>query len=166
MQLTKIIIPQHSLNYQSKRSPISSSHWTSFYNMKLSTILTTVTLMVGISIDSASARCFLTGSSYRDKEETKGHIRNACAGYFNGQGQWTRGALQGFFAKEQTKGACVRIDDDQSVKFSVKNLNTRDGFDLADGDCIKELNREVDLCNRGGESTTAGWRFRWVVYDC
>lgn len=39
-------------------------------------------------------------------------------------------------------------------------MNTEEGFDLGDSDCVTRLNNEIFACSHGGESTVAGWRFR------
>lgn len=92
------------------------------------------------------------------------HAKNACQGWSG-----NRGALQGWFAPGEARRFCVN-NLAERIEFFVTNLNTQQGFDLDDGDCLREFEKINDLCDftilgqpgytRGGERTNSGWFFK------
>lgn len=126
-------------------------------NMKTTTILTTLAVVLGASIDSVAATCFGSGDVFQDKGNARWHVGRACRGYDGNQG-----AFQGTFAPGEAKYACVQGTNTQKYEITVQNLNTGAAFDLGDGDCVLRLENEINGCDRGGESTVSGWRFRYV----
>ncbi|KAL0939647.1 uncharacterized protein CTRU02_206257 [Colletotrichum truncatum] len=123
--------------------------------MKVTSILTTLTVLLGVGIETASATCFVTGASYENKETAKYHAKRACEGY-----DGKKGAFQGRFAPGEFKNACVNISGTQSIRMSVGNLNKNTGFDLGDQDCTLRLQNEINNCGKGSEHDVSGWRFR------
>jgi hypothetical protein len=117
-------------------------------------LITLVAALMSAGISPVAAGCYPAGHWFNEKNDPKHHARRACEGY-----DGNRGALQGTFAPGETKSACVESNWGHYV-ISVKNLNTRDAIDLADGDCTHRLWEVVDKCAFGGELDVAGWRFR------
>ncbi|KAH0039401.1 hypothetical protein KCU78_g1307, partial [Aureobasidium melanogenum] len=124
-------------------------------NMKATTILTTLATVLGANIDGVAATCLGSGDVFQDKGNARWHVGRACRGYDGNQG-----AFQGTFAPGEAKYACVQGTNTQKYEITVQNLNTGAAFDLGDGDCVLRLENEINGCDRGGESTVSGWRFR------
>lgn len=106
------------------------------------------------ALTPVNAGCFSGGESWQDRGAARWHIERACKGYDGNQG-----AFQGFFRPGEAKRACVQHSGTQKFEFLVQNLNSRDGFDLGDGDCVWRLQNEVNGCEKGGSSDISGWRF-------
>ncbi|GKT60911.1 secreted protein [Colletotrichum tofieldiae] len=123
--------------------------------MKTTAVLASLTALMAVGIETASARCFQTGATYENKDTSKWHIQRACEGY-----DGRAGAFQGYYRPGEFKSACVTISGTQVIRMSVGNLNKNAGFDLADKDCTLRLQNEVNNCNRGSEHDVSGWRFR------
>lgn len=125
------------------------------FDMKTTTILASLAVVLGTSIDSVAANCFGSGDVFQDKGNARWHVGRAYRGYDGNQG-----AFQGVFAPGEAKYACVQGTNTQKYEITVQNLNTGAAFDLGDGDCVLRLENEINGCDRGGESTVSGWRFR------
>jgi hypothetical protein len=118
-------------------------------------LITLVAALLSTGTAPVSARCFRSGMKYASKDLARFHATRACQG-FDGH----RGAFQGHFAPGEVKSACVPYAPEQRLKMSVRNLNSREGFDLHDHDCAFRLSAEINNCDRGSEIDVAGWRFR------
>lgn len=139
--------------------PIRDPLRTTPATMKFSIALAIV-VFASLNAEVATARCFTSGIPPSRKEEARGWASDACRK--NG------GMFTGNYAPGQTKAMCpetTRQGLDPSryarkVKFEVQNLNKNTGFDLGDDDCYNKLVSEINSCTYGGETITAGWRFR------
>ena len=116
--------------------------------MKTITVLVPLIAFLGAGIDSVSATCF-GGERWENRGLARREAERECL----------QGAFQGVFAPGQVKSICLPYTTEQSVTFSVRNLNTTASFDLADADCVLRLHNEINLCDQGGQSDVAGWRF-------
>ena len=123
--------------------------------MKATSTLATLLVLLGATITPAAANCYTSGDVWQDKAAARWHVNRACRGY-DGHG----GAFTGNFAPGEAKSLCVQHSNTQKYNFYVQNLNTGQGFDLKDDDCALRLENEINGCDRGGDSTIAGWRFR------
>jgi len=124
--------------------------------MKITTAaLATVFALLGVGIDSVSARCDNSGETWADAGAARWHVQRACRGFDR-----KKGAFQGVCRPGETKSLCVQHSGTQKYNFSVQNLNTGASFDLNDADCTLRLQNQIDECSQGGQSTIAGWQFR------
>jgi hypothetical protein len=112
-------------------------------------------MSAGIGPASAAVSCYSGGAEFPNRENAKWHVKRACEGW-----DGNRGALQGHFDAAMTKIGCVEVERGHSLYMTVTNLNTRAGFDLADGDCTYQMSRIVTACLHGGVEDQSGWRFR------
>ncbi|KAK4462949.1 hypothetical protein QBC42DRAFT_305195 [Cladorrhinum samala] len=122
--------------------------------MKTSAIFSSIVALLGVSPVAVNAGCF-GGELWQNPENARWHIDRACRGYDGKQG-----AFQGYFNPGQAKSVCVTVSSTQRINLFVQNLNTAQGFDLADSDCAFRLGDIVRGCPRGGDATIAGWKFR------
>ena len=49
--------------------------------------------------------------------------------------------------------------------FEIQNYNDH-GVDLSYNDCVKNIEREIDNCGRGGQETFNGIRYRYAISLC
>ncbi|KAI0449462.1 hypothetical protein F5B21DRAFT_509150 [Xylaria acuta] len=103
---------------------------------------------------SVSADCF-GGEQFEDKGNARYNIEKACDGFDS-----IAGALQGFYNPGQAKSFCVQSTGMQRLDVLVQNLNTAQGFDIADVDCVFRLENIINGCDRGGQDDISGWRFK------
>jgi hypothetical protein len=68
-------------------------------------------------------------------------------------------SLTAHLSRQQKKSMCPTSSAGQKQLFEVTNLNSGQGFDLGDNDCVIRLYEMID-CDEGGFKDTAGWRFR------
>ncbi|CAD0090247.1 unnamed protein product [Aureobasidium mustum] len=122
--------------------------------MKTTTILATLAVVLGASIDGVTATCFRSGDIFQDKGNARWHVERACKGYDNQQG-----FFQGTFAAGESKYTCVQGSTTQKYDITVRNENTNAAIDLNDDDCVLRLHNEINGCDHGGDSTVSGWRF-------
>ncbi|KAL0939196.1 uncharacterized protein CTRU02_205806 [Colletotrichum truncatum] len=118
----------------------------------------TFVAILGATLASA-ATCYYTGER-ATADLIKYHSKRACEGY-----DGKRGAFQGIFLTNEVKFACVNLQNDIKLEMWVTNENSRQSFDLNDGDCTKEFANLMRDCqengvSQGGQNTVAGWRFR------
>ncbi|TGJ84832.1 hypothetical protein E0Z10_g3901 [Xylaria hypoxylon] len=105
-------------------------------------------------IAGASAGCF-GGELFEDKNNAKYNVERACDGY-----DGVAGALQGFYNPGEAKSFCVQSTPTQRLDVLVQNLNTAQGFDIGDPDCVFRLENIINGCDRGGQDDVSGWRFK------
>lgn len=66
--------------------------------------------------------------------------------------------LSGDYIENEIKEKCLALGDGVHAKFSITRLNK--SASLSDYDCYFYMNRELEECARGGETTYGNWRFR------
>ncbi|KAK3956155.1 hypothetical protein QBC32DRAFT_331562 [Pseudoneurospora amorphoporcata] len=119
--------------------------------MKTQSILIALGSML-LAVQDVSAGCYTSGDKWPNKEEARRFVIDAC----NNQG----GMFTGTYSKGQTKAMCPRSNG-LGLLFEVQNLTPNEGqSDLNNAECTVRLENEINGCDRGGQSTISGWRFR------
>lgn len=135
--------------------------------MKTQTILSTIFILGANFIANASAdyTCYDSGHIARIKD-LEHHSERACQGYDDDNGVHRQGAFQGFYGPNERKTACVNVGNNR-INMEVQNLNTKQGFDIDDVDCVAEFWDIPAKCwvieeedSRGGVAVESGWYFR------
>ncbi|RGP81159.1 hypothetical protein FLONG3_696 [Fusarium longipes] len=127
--------------------------------MHISTFLTGLLATGATLLNTVDAGCYNGGRSMT-AILLKYHAQRACEGYDGKQGDF-----QGYFPANSFRRTCVNLEGGR-VLMEVGNLNTRDGFDIKDSDCTKELQAVVNKCpqlglsSQGGRFDSSGWTFR------
>lgn len=138
---------------------------------------TTIIAALSMSIFNVAEACYGSGDNWPNQEEARIFVEFACSGngYAMTAPPWyttnhanihllfllNRGMFTGQFGPLQTKSMCPRATSNNlGLRFEVQNLNTRDSFDLGNGDCYEKLTSQIFQCGKGGEITVAGWRFK------
>lgn len=120
--------------------------------MKTQTLLATLFTTLLTLSDLASAKCYGSGDSWPNRDEARRFVIEAC----NNSG----GMFTGGYERMQTKSMCPRSGG-KGLLFEVQNLTPNEGSsDLSNAECTLRLENEINGCDKGGESTVNGWRFR------
>jgi hypothetical protein len=114
------------------------------FNMQLSTLFT-----IFASAIAVQAGCYSGGDTWApDQVQANNLLDELCNG------------LSGDFAGGQTKYGC-RDAGSANKKFEFWVQNTpSNSASLGHGDCVLRLSNEINGCQNGGDTTTAGWNFR------
>ena len=116
--------------------------------MQISNFLIAVTALCATS---ASAKCFNTGKNWGNHDVAKAELVSACI------------EMAGPFAPGQTKTRCRNSPtEDKSFKFELQN-ETGNTAGISADECQRNIGAQIDNCGHGGEITTSGVRFRYVL---
>ncbi|PVH82868.1 hypothetical protein DL98DRAFT_513561 [Cadophora sp. DSE1049] len=122
-------------------------------------------IIAAVYASTVVAKCFSDEGDAcpTNKEEAYYHIRRACYGY-EVDGKHVKGRFENVYFKpywESPYPATLCVNRGHgSFNFAITNLNGVTGFTLKSEDCYKRLAAEISGCGYGGESDTAGWRFK------
>lgn len=108
--------------------------------------------LVAIGVD---ATCYKSGSPFYSKSQALYHAYRACYGWDEG-GRHIKGALENVYFKPSTESkspatVCVNDSGNGHYIFQFTNL-AREGQTLTGGNCWEPLTREINACDKGGES--------------
>jgi len=105
-----------------------------------------------LAAHDVAATCYRSGDSWPNRDEARRFVIDAC----NNNG----GMFTGGYSRGQTKSMCPRSGG-KGLLFEVQNLTPNEGnSDLSNSECTLRLENEINGCEKGGESTVNGWRFR------
>ncbi|CAJ0543963.1 Ff.00g040140.m01.CDS01 [Fusarium sp. VM40] len=125
--------------------------------MKSFSPLTTLASLLALNIKYTTAGCFSSGETWPsgDIDSPSYHVERACNGY-----DGIPGAFQGSYKPGEIKQACVQYSSTSLYIFEVQNLSPTQTLDLYNKNCVLRLQNEIKGCNKGGESSIDGWRFK------
>ncbi|KAH6890082.1 hypothetical protein BKA70DRAFT_1234884 [Coprinopsis sp. MPI-PUGE-AT-0042] len=110
---------------------------------------TTFFAVLVTTITMVQARCYSGGETWSpDQVQANLEVSGVCDN------------ISGGFSSGQTKYACRNAGTpDKKLEFSI--TNTAGGsLSVSHDECVFRLSIEINGCSHGGDTTTAGWRFR------
>ncbi|KAM0235911.1 hypothetical protein ACHAP5_009557 [Fusarium lateritium] len=125
--------------------------------MKSFSTLTTLASLLALNVKYTTAGCFTSGETWpsSDTDSPSYHVERACNGY-----DGNPGAFQGSYKPGEIKQACVQYSSTSLYIFEVQNLSPTQTLDLYGKNCVLRLQNEIKGCDKGGESSIDGWRFK------
>jgi hypothetical protein len=110
---------------------------------------TALLAVLATAVTVAQAGCYSGGENWKpDQVQANNELDGMCK------------SLSGGFNGGQTKYACRNAGTpNKRLEFWVTNT-AGNALHLNHGDCVLRLGNEINGCGHGGETTTAGWRFR------
>lgn len=116
--------------------------------------LLTLLVIIAPAISTVQAACFGSGEYWAPTKNTALSLVDQIC---NSNG------VSGYFTSGLTKRRCINIRDKAKAEFEVQW--TGDGnLTLKDEDCKLRLKKEINGCEQGGQTTTAQWRFKYVLW--
>ncbi|KAK3638751.1 hypothetical protein LTR56_012858 [Elasticomyces elasticus] len=118
--------------------------------MKTSTALIALASVVSFMVPSATAGCYTSGDKYPDTNQAQSYLDGICRD------------LATYYQPSEHKNLCRYPGNNFGINLEIQNMNTRNGFSMAYGDCVNGLRNEIVGCSRGGDTTNnvSLWRFR------
>ncbi|KAH6890081.1 hypothetical protein BKA70DRAFT_1163295 [Coprinopsis sp. MPI-PUGE-AT-0042] len=110
---------------------------------------TTFFAVLATAITMVQAGCYSGGETWSpDQVQANNELNGLCNN------------LAGGFTGGQEKYACRNAGTpNKKLEFRVTNT-AGNSLSLNHGDCVLRLGNEINGCSHGGDTTTAGWRFR------
>jgi hypothetical protein len=110
---------------------------------------TALLAVLSTAITVVQAGCYSGGENWdRDRDQANSELHVMCI------------ELSGGFNGGQTKYVCRdAVTPNKRLEFWVTNT-AGNSLSLDLRDCVLRLGNEINGCGHGGETTTAGWKFR------
>lgn len=142
----------HPHYYAFHPPPLYAFHPPSLSTLKMhfSTFLIAATALYAVS---ASGKCFQHGQNWGDHPAAKAQLAEACK------------ELKGKYTPRELRGRCRKNPSRQvSYIFVVENYTGEDA-QISQDECERNIGAQIDNCGHGGEITTPGMRYRYVLYN-